>query len=208
MLRQPRRGPPRPCPSTCRAPRDRAPSGSAPCSWHAGRSATSSGWIWWATRCGATLAQVSVSFSGHHLLEPRTSEEESRRFLKRRAFDHLLALALAQITEARVERADLQRQRDLLQRKLQAMKRGTLSFDRPEMGRADEAGLQAELDGASRQLQELGADQGVLKAYLAVVAERLGDAEHQLWSHEINLCLGPMNIRHDPGDPSGRRIVV
>ncbi len=74
------------------------------------------------------VAQVTVSFSGHHLLEPRTSEEECRRFLKRRAFDHLLALALAQITEARVERADLTRQRDLLLRKLQAMKRGTLSI--------------------------------------------------------------------------------
>ncbi len=154
------------------------------------------------------VAQVSVSFSGHHLLEPRIAEEESRRFLKRRAFDHLLALALAQITEARVERADLQRQRDLLQRKLQAMKRGTLSFDRPETGRADEAGLQAELDTVSQQLQALGADAGVLKAHLELVAERLGEAERQIWSDEVELCLGPMNIRQAPTDPSARRILL
>jgi hypothetical protein len=154
------------------------------------------------------VAQVSVSFSGHRLLEPRTLEEEWRRFLKRRAFDHLLALALAEITEARVERADLTRQRDLLQRKLQAMKRGTLSFDRPEASRADEAGLQAELDAVSQQLQALGADAGVLKAHLEVVAERLGQAERQVWSQEIDLCLGPMNIRQDPADPSSRRIVL
>jgi hypothetical protein len=154
------------------------------------------------------VAQVTVSFSGHHLLEPRTSEEECRRFLKRRAFDHLLALALGQITEARVERADLTRQRDLLQRKLQAMKRGSLSFDRPESGQADEARLQAELDAVSRQLQELGADAGVLKAHLEVVAQRLREAEREVWSQEVDLCLSPMNIRLDPGDPSGRRIVL
>ncbi len=154
------------------------------------------------------VAQVTVSFSGHHLLEPRISEEESRRFLKRRAFDHLLALALGKITETRVERADLMRQRDLLQRKLQAMKRGTLTFDRPEAGQADETGLQAELDAVSRQLEGLGADAGVLNAHLEIVAEQLGQAQHQLWSREVELCLGPMNIRRDPGDPSGRRIVL
>ena len=154
------------------------------------------------------VAQVTVNFSGHHLLEPRVSEEESRRFLKRRAFDHLLALALGEIAEARVERADLARQRDLLVRKLQAMKRGTLSFDRPEAGQADGAGLQAELDAVSRQLQVLGADANVLKAHLEVVAKRLEEAERQLRSQEVDLCLSPMNIRLDPGDPSGHRIVL
>ena len=154
------------------------------------------------------VAQVSVSFAGHHLLEPRTSEEESRRFLKRRAFDHLLALALAQIAEVRVERADLKRQRELLQRQLQAMKRGTLSFDRPQAGQSDEAGLQAELDAVSAQLAGLGADTDVLAAHLEIVAEQLGQAEHQVWSDQIELCLGPMNIRQAPGDPSTRRILL
>jgi hypothetical protein len=153
------------------------------------------------------VAQVTVSFSGHHLLEPQALEDDCRRFLKRRAFDHLLALALAQIAEARVERADLTRQRDLLQRKLRTMKQGTLSFDRPDPGEADAAGIQAEFDAVSRQLQALGADADLLKVHLEVVAERLAAAEHQLWSEEIQLCLGPMNIRHEPGDPSGRLIV-
>lgn len=152
------------------------------------------------------VPQVTVGFSGHHLLEPRVSEDETRRFLKRRAFDHLLALALAEITEARVERADLTRQRDLLARKLRAMKRGSLSFDRPEVGKADEAGLQVELDAVSRQLQGLGADAHVLKNHLEAVARRLGEAERQLRSEELRLCLSPMNIRLDPGDPSGHEI--
>lgn len=154
------------------------------------------------------VAQVAVSFSGHHLLEPRASEEESRQFLKRRAFDHLLTLALAEITDARVERADLKRQRDLLVRKLQAMKRGTLSLDRPEASQAEGAGLQAELDDVSRQLQGLGADTHVLKVHLEVLARRLGEAERQVWWDGIELWLGPMNIRQDPADPSARRIVL
>jgi hypothetical protein len=153
------------------------------------------------------VAQVSVSFSGHRLLEPRVGEDESSRYLKRRAFDHLLVLALAQITETSVQRSDLQRQRDLLQRQLQAMKRGTLGFDAPEAGSAERAALQAELDAVSQQLQALGADAGVLKAHLEIVAERLGTAEQQLWKEEIDLCLSPMNIRLEPDDPSGRRMV-
>lgn len=155
------------------------------------------------------VAQVSVNFSGHHLLEPRASDEEFRRFLKRRAFDHLLALALDQITQARMDRADLARQRDLLQRQLRTMKRSALTFDEgPEAGRSDESSLQAELDTVSAQLQALGANEDVLKTHLEIVAERLGQAEHQIWFEEINLYLGPLNIQCDPSDPSARLVVL
>jgi hypothetical protein len=153
------------------------------------------------------VAQVSVSFAAHRLLEANLSEPECRRFLKRRAFDHVLALALGEITEVRVERADLQRQRDLLQRKLKAVKRGTLPFGARDSGQADEADIQAELDAVSAQLAELGADQGVLKTHLGVVADRLADAEHQVWFDEVHLCLGPMNIRRDADYPSARQMV-
>jgi hypothetical protein len=151
---------------------------------------------------------VAVNFSGHRLLEPRIDEQESRRFLKRRAFDHLLALALAQITDERLERADLSRQRDLLRRKLQTMKRGSLGLGGTDAGEADEASLQADLDAISGQLERLGADAGVLEAHLEVVAARLAEAERQVWSQEVDLCLSPMNIRLDHADPSGRRFVL
>ena len=152
------------------------------------------------------VAQVSVSFSGHRLLEPRVNEDESRRFLKRRAFDHLLVLALGQITETGMQRADLKRQRDLLQRKLRTMQQGSLSFDAPEAGSAEQTVLQADLDTVSQQLDGLGADAGVLKAHLNIVAERLGKAEHQVCKRDVDLCLSPMNIRLDPADPSARRM--
>ena len=153
------------------------------------------------------VAQVSVSFAGHRLLEPRNSETESRRFLKRRAFDHLLVMALDRINEAEVQRTDLRRQRDLLQQKLRGMQRGSLGFDVPEASGADRAALEAELDDVSDQLQALGADANLLEAHLDIVAEGLRHAEDQLRRGESDLCLSPMNIRVDPGDRSARHMV-
>ena len=39
------------------------------------------------------VAQVSVSFRRHRVVDPANSEDEARRLLKRRAFDHLISLA-------------------------------------------------------------------------------------------------------------------
>lgn len=152
------------------------------------------------------VAQVSVSFSGHHLLEPQASADECQRLLKRRAFDHLLVLALGQIAETGMQREDLQRQRDLLQRQLLAMKRGSLSFDTPEASRTEQAALQTEFDSVSHQLQALGAHADLLKGHLDIVAERLAQAEQQLSKEEVELCLSPMNIRLDPSEPAARQM--
>lgn len=154
------------------------------------------------------VAQVAVSFVGHRLLDPRASTEELRQQLKRRAFDHLLTLALAQIAERRAERAELARQRDLLRSKLEALKRGGWTFEQTAADRPDEVSLVAELDGITRQLGALGADDQVLRAHLELVGELLADAERQLWAEEITLYLDAMNIQRDPSDPSTRRIVL
>jgi len=154
------------------------------------------------------VQQVAVSFTAHRLLDPRGDEAETRRQLKRRAFDHLLSLALTRIAEVRVEREDLMRQRDLLRRKLTALERGGWGFEAPEAGHTDPAALATELDAVTAQLDALGADQSVLHAHREIVAELLGDAPRQLWAEEITLYLDPMNIQRDPKDPSARRIVL
>lgn len=154
------------------------------------------------------VAQVTVSFSGHRLLDPRGSEEETRRQLKRRAFDHLLGLALTRIAEARVERENLKRQSDLLRRKLAALERGGWGFDAPEGEPPDPAALATELDAVSAQLDTLGANEGVLRAHLEIVAGLLGEAPSQIWADEITLYLDPMNIQREARDPSARRIVL
>lgn len=152
------------------------------------------------------VPQIAVSFAGHRLLDPHPSEAETRRQLKRRAFDHLLTLALTRIAEARVERADLTRQRDLLRRKLNALERGGWSFEPVAGGVPDPATLLAELDAIGAQLNELGVDRGVLVAHLGIVVDILGEAPRQLWAAPITLCLDAMNIQRDARDPSGRSI--
>ena len=152
------------------------------------------------------VPQVAVSFAGHRLLDPNASETENRRLLKRRAFDHLLMLALARIAELKAERADLARQRDLLRRKLTALERGGWSFAAPEGEPPDAETLSADLDAITTQLEALGADQHQLGIHLGILGETLADAPHQLWAEPITLWLDSMNIQRDARDPNARRI--
>jgi hypothetical protein len=152
------------------------------------------------------VQQIAVIFTAHRLLDPTASETETRRLLKRRAFDHLLTLALTRIAEVREERADLTRQRDLLRRKLNALEHGGWSFAAADADHPDAAALEAELDRITEQLDELGVDQGVLDAHLGIVVDLLSDAPRQIWAEPITLALDAMNIQRDARDPSARRI--
>jgi hypothetical protein len=154
------------------------------------------------------VPQVVVSFAGHRLLDPRGDEAETRRQLKRRAFDHLLTLALARIAEAHAERADLVRQRDLLRRKLTALERGGWSFESALTVQESAAELSAELDAIEGQLEALGAEDGLLRAHLEIVTGVLNAAERQLWGEDITLCLDAMNVERPPQDSSARRIAL
>jgi len=54
------------------------------------------------------VPQTTVSFDGHQLLDPNSDGQETRRFLKRRAFDHLIALALRDVSNRRIKRLELE----------------------------------------------------------------------------------------------------
>ncbi len=152
------------------------------------------------------VAQVAVSFAGHRLIEPSATEAELRRQLRHRAFDALLAMALTRITEMKVERADLTRQRDLLRRRLSTLERGGWGFESAESAHPDRAKLVAELEDLTRELEVLGPDHKVLEANLGLVADLLADAERQLWAEPIRLFLDAMNIQRNEHDDAARRI--
>ncbi|WP_310447606.1 hypothetical protein [Thiobacillus sp.] len=158
------------------------------------------------------VAQVTVSFRKHQLMEAAEDEAESRRLLKRRAFDHLLALALARIVEMRGERADLVRQRDVLRHKLAMLARNGWGFDaadaEDEAEAADPASLQSDLADVEQQLQELGADSGVLGTHLECVADLLSQAEQQLKIENVCMRLDSMNIQRDAQDAAAHDIVL
>jgi hypothetical protein len=152
------------------------------------------------------VAQVAVSFRGHRLVDPTVAEADTRRQLKRRGFDNLLSAALQRIGEARSERADLNRQRALLRRKLDALEQGGWSFDPPDAVTPQPAALQTELEETERQLAALGADDRTLHAHLDITAAVLADAERQLWSETVELHLDRMNIQRDAQDDAARQV--
>lgn len=152
------------------------------------------------------VAQVVVNFSGHRLLEPATNEVDTRRQLKRRAFDHLLTLALKRMTEARTQRTDLSQHRDLLRRKLSTLERSGWSIVAQEEARPEPEALTAELRVIESELAKLGAESGVLQARLDTLVDLLGHAEQQLWTSDLVVHLDSMNIQRDAQDASAHRI--
>ena len=152
------------------------------------------------------VAQVVVSFVAHRFLEPNVSEEEGRRQLMRRAFDFLLTQALNRISEVKLERADLSRQRDLLQRKLSALEQGGWGFKALDPRHPDLATLMAELDDVTAQLEALGPDQETLEAHLGIVIEVLANPGQHLWVEPITLYLDAMNIVREPENAATRRL--
>ena len=152
------------------------------------------------------VAQEVVSFRGHRLVDPAVSENKGRRQLKRRAFDHLLSLALQRIAEVTSERADLSQQRALLRRKLDTLHHGGWGFDEADKAVDQPAALQAELEQTERQLSSLGADERTLQAHLEITSGSLADAAQQLWAEDLELYLDKMNIQRDPAEKSIRHI--
>ncbi|WP_245232324.1 hypothetical protein [Thiorhodococcus minor] len=152
------------------------------------------------------LASLVDWLAASELLDPKVDEAESRRQWKRRAFDHLLTLALTGNAAARVERADPKRQRDLLRRKLTALEHGGWSFAPADAGHPDPAALQADLDKLTAQLNALGADQDVLRLHLQRAADLLGAAPRQLWAEPVRLWLDDMNIQREADDPTARAV--
>ena len=150
------------------------------------------------------IEQIGVNFRGQRFVDPDVSEAETRRQLKRRAFDHLLSLALLRITEVQGERANLNRQRDLLKRKLNTLQHSGWNFEETGNDHSEPALLQTELDDIEGKLDALGMDDQTLNAHLDIVVGVLAEAERQFWVENIELHLDRMNIQRDAQDESAR----
>lgn len=152
------------------------------------------------------VAQVTVGFRNHRLVDPTENEEEARRQLKRRAFDHLISLALWRISEAKSERAELNRQRELLKGKLSLLQRGGWSFEDKGEESIDPASLQEKFDAIEAQLDAITIDDRSLSGQLDLVTELLADAENQLWAEPVDLHLDRMNVKRPAENPDARQI--
>jgi len=146
------------------------------------------------------VPQTTVGFDQHRLLEPAISEKETRRLLKRRAFDHLLSIALSQITVRKEERENLTSRKALLRSKLEVMRRGSGFAQHTVV--LDQAQLQTRLEELEAQLSELGATEDTLSENLATIAIVMAEAEKHLWPAEKVLCLDKLYVLHDKPKPS------
>lgn len=143
------------------------------------------------------VPQVTVSFDEHRFLDPNGEENETRRLLKRRAYDHLLTLALRRVAGVKSERSDLERRRALLQSKLNLLEREGWGFD--QGSGSDKASVGDVEEGILRiesHLKELGGDDRMLETYLDTVAEVLGRPETYLAARSETILVDRMGIKH------------
>lgn len=150
------------------------------------------------------VAQVAVNFTGHQLVDPTESREETDKLLRRRVFDSLLEIALDRITSVREERAGLERQRGLLQRKQAALASGGWGFQDQQAagGKGDIEALETQVEEIEKQLRGLGADSGILAAHLDILVDVLERAREQLWATSVSLILDRMGIKREAAAPN------
>jgi hypothetical protein len=153
------------------------------------------------------VPRVTVSFSGHRLIDPTQSEMETRRMLKRRAFDHLLTLALDKIVNMRDERETLTRNRTLLQAKLNILRGGQWGFDEEKESVVPKVSdVEAKLEQIESQLLERGGDDRAIEAHLEVVKNVLGKADEHLWATDETVILDPMGVKRNQASEDNPKI--
>lgn len=142
------------------------------------------------------VAQVTVGMANHRLLDPTTDLIETRRLLKRRAFDHLLSLALARIVAVEHVRKELLDRRTLLQAKHDMLEGSGWGFSEAvgkKPPQLDE--VHRQLEEIEGQLLEFGGDDRYIEKHLEILTDVLTNAEHQLWVQPLVLIVDRMGIK-------------
>jgi hypothetical protein len=168
------------------------------------------------------VPQVTVSFANHRLLDPSSDEKETRHLLKRRAFDHLLKMALRRMAATREIREDLDQRLTLLQAKHDALHRGNWGFNAGRQHQPDEiVELDSQLAEIESQLQAIGTDDQSIDIAMKLLVDVLGRPQQYLWMSRQSLVVDHMGIKRGKSsedapellleqvqDAEGRSVVV
>jgi hypothetical protein len=142
------------------------------------------------------VRQVTVTFDGHRFIDPSTDEGETRTLLRRRAYDHLLSLALRRLTSVKSERVELEQRCALLKNKLNLLEREGWGFNQADpSGKAGVTEVEERIGKIETQLKELGGDDRMLGKYLEIVADLLGRPEEHFWAKNETIFVGPMGVK-------------
>jgi hypothetical protein len=147
------------------------------------------------------VAQTSVSFSDHRARLCGRDEARLRRVVGVEVFEHLVAQALSEIGEERVERQELQASRSLIRTRLRLLQKhgpglGSM-FGADPAAPGEQARLEASLLENERQLHAIGSGESVLEAELECLEKVLGNPQHHLHFEPTRLRLSPMNVMLD-----------
>jgi hypothetical protein len=150
------------------------------------------------------VLQTAVSFCDYRYLAPSDSERMTRRELKKRGFDFLLERALERIVAEKTRRGELARERQLLRRKLAALKSGRWGLD-PLFSDTDEPGpgtdaLEAEICAIDAKLGQFSGMELGLEESLHHVTDTLSRPEKWLSLHPLRLSLDYRGIKLDESD--------
>ncbi len=158
------------------------------------------------------VMQVTVNFFNYRYLGPANNELDTRRELKKRAFDFLIGKALERIAGEQGKRRELDRQRRLLKQKLAAMKAGSWGLDAMLIDRerqhSDFAALEAEIETIEGELGQSHTDHLDLEESLACVVDTLSHPADWLASREIRLRLDSMGIKVEDSSAASKEIVL
>jgi hypothetical protein len=142
------------------------------------------------------VPQVTVSFANHRLLDPTANEGETRRLLKRRAFDHLLSLALRRMVAVKEIREGLDDRRTLLQAKLEALQRGSWGFDLATGQKPTSVvDVETQLTEIEEKLQLVGTDDRAMEVALGLLIDVLGKPREHLWGSRLTMAVDRMGIK-------------
>ena len=155
------------------------------------------------------VPQMTVSFDEHRFLDPSGDEEETRRRLKRRAFDHLLGLSLKCLANVKWERENLERRRALLQAKLNLLEREGWGFDQSDSTeKLCVADVEMQVGEIEAQLEGLGGDDRMLETYLGIVADVLGHPEEHLLARSETIFVDRMGIKRSEASSDARELTL
>lgn len=153
------------------------------------------------------VALTIISFDEHRLAGPTADRQETDRFLKWRAYDYLLVLALGKVAEVQGRRADLTSHRKLLQSKLNILSRsGGNVLQAPSQTERPE--LQRQMDAIESELKAMGAQDNVLEQHLHLVRDTLMTADQQLWCESQTLYIDLMHYQREPTHPKAKAVPV
>lgn len=144
------------------------------------------------------VVQTSVSFSDHRVHLCSRDESRLHRLVGSQAYEYLLAQALSEMGEERVERQELEANRALIRARLRLLRQqgpglGSM-FGPAASGRSAQATLEAELVENERQLAAIGGSASALEAELDCLMQVLQSPQRYLRVEQRELRLTTMNV--------------